>query len=82
MVAHVALATNSMDSTNVHISGLQFQGRSRIESNINGGTDSRVVIGYSGWEAKKQVVKMLRISVDSSVAYFIQFEDESVTLPT
>ena len=56
MVARIALATDSMDSTNVHISGLQFQGNSGIESNISGGMDNRAVIGHSSREAEKQTV--------------------------
>ena len=40
MVARVALATDSMDPTNVDISGLQFQGHSGIDSDINGGMDN------------------------------------------
>ena len=57
MVAQVALATDSMDSTNVHISGLQFQGNSGIDSKINGGMDNRVIIGRdSSQELQKQTV--------------------------
>ena len=56
MVARVALATDSMDSTKVHISRLQFQGRSEIDSNTNGGMDDVVVIGHSSREAEKQTV--------------------------
>ena len=56
MVARVAVATDSIDPTNVHISGLQFQGNSGIDSNINGGMDNRVVIGHSSQEAEKQIV--------------------------
>ena len=56
MVARVALATDSMDPTSVHISGLQFQGDSSINSNINGGMDDRVVISHSSQEAEKQTV--------------------------
>ena len=58
MVARVALATDSMDSTNVHISRLQSQGSSGIDSNINDGMDNGVVIGHSGSarEAEKQTV--------------------------
>ena len=56
MVARVAIATNSMDSTNVHVSGLQFQGNPGIDSNINGGMDNGVVIGHSSREAEKQTV--------------------------
>ena len=55
MVARVALATDSMDSTNIHISGLQFQGDSGINSDINGGMDNRVIIGHSR-ESEKQTV--------------------------
>ena len=47
MVARVALATDSAVPTNVHISGLQFQGHSGIDSNINGGMDNTLVIGHS-----------------------------------
>jgi len=46
MVARVALATDNIlivDSTNVRISAIQFQGRSGIDSDING-----AVIGYPG----------------------------------
>jgi hypothetical protein len=46
MVARVALATDdiaTVDSTNVRISALQFQGHSGIDSDIDG-----MVIGYSG----------------------------------
>ena len=59
MVARVALATDNIvvvDSTNVHISGLQFQGQSGIHSNINGGMDNTVVIGHSSRESEKQTV--------------------------
>ena len=56
MVARVALATDSLDPTNVHISGLQFQGHSGIDSNTNGGMNNRVVIGHSSREAEKQTV--------------------------
>ena len=58
MVARVALATDSMDyhSTNVHTLGPQFQGRSGIDSNINGGMDNRIVIGHSSRESEKQAV--------------------------
>ena len=57
MVARVALATHSnMDSTNVHISGLQSQGNLGINSNINGRMDNGVVISYSSQEAKRQTV--------------------------
>ena len=56
MVARVALATDSMDSTNVHISGLQFQGNSGIDSNTNGGMDNMFVISHSSREAEKQKV--------------------------
>ena len=56
MVARVALATDSIDSTNVHISDLQFQGDSGIGSNINDGMDNRVVIGHSSRESEKQTV--------------------------
>ena len=56
MVARVALATNSMDSTNNHIPGLQFQGHSGADSNTNGGMDNIVVIGHSFPEAEKQTV--------------------------
>ena len=56
MVARVALVTDSMDPPNVHISGLQSQGRSGIDSNINGEMDNRVVIGHSSQEAEKQTV--------------------------
>ena len=50
MVARVALATNNIvagDSTSIHISGLKFQGRSGIDSDINGGMNNTVVLGYS-----------------------------------
>jgi hypothetical protein len=56
MVARVALATDSIvtvDLRNVLISGLQFQGHSEIDSDINGG---RVVIGYSSRASEKQRV--------------------------
>jgi len=46
MVARVALATDdivTVNSTNAHISALQFQGHSGTDSDING-----AVIGYSG----------------------------------
>ena len=57
MVARVALATHSnMDSTNVHISGLQSQGNSGINSNVNGGMDDGVVISHSSPESHKQTV--------------------------
>ena len=56
MVARVALATDSMDSTNAHISGLQFQGNLGIDSNINGGVDNRVIISHFSREAEKQTV--------------------------
>ena len=56
MVARIALATDSMNPTSVHISGLQFQGDSGIYSNMNGGMDNRVVIGHSSREAEKQTV--------------------------
>ena len=56
MVARVALATDSTDSTNVHISGLQFQGNSGIDSNTNGGMDNMFVISHSSREAEKQTV--------------------------
>ena len=57
MVARVALATDSTDPTNIHISGLQSQGNSGIDSNINDGMDNGVVIGHSGSrEAEKQTV--------------------------
>ena len=56
MVARVALATDTMDSMNIQMSGLQFQGRSGIDSNTNGGMDNRVVIGHSSREAEKQTV--------------------------
>ena len=56
MVARVALATDSMDSTKVHISRLQFQGNSGIDSNINGGMDDGVVISHSSPESHKQTV--------------------------
>ena len=56
MVARVALATDSMDSTKVHISRLQFQGRSEIDSNTNGAMDDVAVIGHSSREAEKQTV--------------------------
>ena len=55
MVARVALATDSMDPTNVHISRFQFQGHSAIDSDING-MDNRAVIGYSSRESEKQIV--------------------------
>ena len=45
MVARVALATDSIDPTSVHISGLQ--GNSGTNSDINGGMDNRVVISHS-----------------------------------
>ena len=57
MVARVALASDSMDLTNVHISSFQLQGRSGIDSNTiysNGGMDNRVVIDHSSREAEKQ----------------------------
>ena len=53
MVARVALATNSMDPTSVHISGLQFQGHSGIDSNTIGGMDNVVVISHSSQDAEK-----------------------------
>ena len=57
MVARVALATHSnMDSTNIHISGLQSQENSGINSNINGGMDNGVVISHSSQEAERQTV--------------------------
>ena len=58
MVARVALGIDSMDSTNVHISGLQFEGRSGIDSDVNGGMDNRVVIDHSSLvlESQKQTV--------------------------
>ena len=59
MVARVALATDNIvavDSTNVHISGLQFQGQSGIDSNINDGMDNTAVIGHSSRESEKQTV--------------------------
>ena len=56
MVARVALATDSIDPTSVHISSLQFQGQSGINSNINGGMDNGVVIGYSSQKAEKRTV--------------------------
>ena len=56
MVARVALATDSAVPTNVHISGLQFQGHSGIDSNINSGMDNTVVIGHSPRESEKQIV--------------------------
>ena len=56
MVARVALATDSMDLTNVHISGLQFQGNSGIDNNINGGMDNGLVISHSSREVEKQKV--------------------------
>ena len=55
MVAQVGLATNSMDPTNFHISGLQSQGCSGIDSNINGGMDNRAIISHSSWEVEKQI---------------------------
>ena len=55
MVTQVALTTDSMNPTSVHISGLQFQGNSGINSNINGEMDNRVVIGHSQ-EVEKQTV--------------------------
>ena len=56
MVAQLALATDSMDPTSVHISGLQFQAHSGFDSNINGRMDDRVVIGHSSQEVQKQIV--------------------------
>ena len=56
MVARVALATDSINSTNVRISGLQFQGHSEVDSNIDGGMDNMVVISHSLQEAEKQAV--------------------------
>ena len=56
MVARVALATDSMDSTNVHISGLRFQGRSGVNSDINDGMDNGVVVGHSSQKSEKQTV--------------------------
>ena len=56
MATRVALATDSMNPTNIHISGLQFQGNSGIDSNINGGMDDRIVISNSSREAEKQTV--------------------------
>ena len=56
MVARVALATDSMGPTSVHISALQSQGHSGINSNINGGMDNRVVIGNSSQELENQIV--------------------------
>jgi len=56
MVARVALATDSnvaVDSTNVLLSGLQFQGTSGIDSDINGGRDK---IGHSSRALEKQKV--------------------------
>ena len=57
MVARVALATNSMDPTNVHISGLQFQGHSGSDTDVNDGMDNGVVIGHSSGESEKQSEK-------------------------
>ena len=59
MVARVALATNSIvtvDSTNIHISRLQFQGHSGIDGDINGGMDNMVEIGHCSRESQKQIV--------------------------
>jgi len=60
MVARVALATDNtvvMNSSNVYISGLQFQGRSGIGStDINGGKSNAVAIGHSSRELEKQTV--------------------------
>jgi hypothetical protein len=56
MVTRVILATDSnltVDSTNVHISGLQFQWNSGIESDINGG---RVVNSHSSRALENQKV--------------------------
>ena len=55
MVARVAVATDTtvvVNSTNVHISGLQFQGNSGIDSDINGGMNNAVVIGQSSQKSE------------------------------
>jgi hypothetical protein len=59
MVARVALANDRMvtvDSTKVHISGIQFKGHSEIDSDINIGLGNRVDISYS--ESEKQTVTL------------------------
>jgi len=62
IVARIALTTDSttvIDSRSVHIqvSGLQFQGRSGVDSNIGGGINNTVVIGHeSSRELEKQTV--------------------------
>ena len=59
MVARVALATDdiaTVDSTNVRISALQFQGHSGIDSDINGGMNNAVVIGQSSQKSEKPTV--------------------------
>ena len=59
MVARVALATDTtvvVNSTNVHISGLQFQGNSGIDSDINGGMNNAVVIGQSSPKLENSTV--------------------------
>ena len=53
MVTRVALATDSIDPTSLHISGLQFQGNLGIDSNINSEMDNRVVVGHSSQEMDK-----------------------------
>ena len=78
MVARVALATDSMDPTNFDISGLQFQGHSGIDSDINGGMDNGVVISHFSQEEDSLNVKHQCKVVNSSVAYFIQFKYESM----
>ena len=55
MVARVAVATDTtvvVNSTNVRISGLQFQGNSGIDSDINGGMNNAVVIGQSSQKSE------------------------------
>jgi hypothetical protein len=60
MVARVALTTDTtvvVNSTNVHISGLQFQGNSGINSDINGGMNNAVVVvGQSSQKSEKPTV--------------------------
>ena len=53
MVTQVALATDSINPTSLHISGLQFQGNLGINSNINSEMDNRVVVGHSSQEMDK-----------------------------
>ena len=55
MVARVVLVTDSMDSTNVHISGFQRQENSGIDNNINSEMDNRVVIGHFSQVEKKTI---------------------------